>query len=143
MNEELEKIKKWLDEQHKQQFKPKSIAKLSASRGKNGKKGVPLVDDKKTESYDFDAITAFFFPNPQRRPCSCDALLLKDHLYFIEFKRMGNDVDIFNKSFANISNKKKKQSWHFICSVESKLSESLRVLEKKILPLAKADAEQF
>lgn len=136
MNTELEKIAVWL--------RTKGEAVKSYSDLSKDKHGDSLVSDMTEEAYDYDSITrSFFAQGVHHLCCSCDALLLKEHLYLIEFKSPGKDIDFFGCYLANISNKKKKQAWRVICSVESKLGESLYMLEKRILRPLDVDEEKF
>lgn len=136
MNAELQKVEDWLRSKGES---PKSYADLSKNN-----KGQPLVADSTIEAYDYDSvIRSFYSLQTVERCCSCDALLLKERLYFIEFKTPGKGVDFFDQTIANISNKKKGQAWHIFCSVESKLSESLYSLGKWILSPLEVDETTF
>ena len=136
MNTELEKVAVWLRTKGES---VKSYRDLSKDR-----KGNPLVTDTTAEAYGYDSIIrSFFAPGVHPCCCSCDALLLKEHLYLIEFKSPGRDIDFFDCYLANISNTKKRQAWHIICSVESKLGESLYMLKKCILQPLDVDEKKF
>ena len=136
MNAELEKVDSWL---RKIKVSPRSYSDLSKDD-----KGNPLVTEKTVEAYDYDSVTESFFASGVCPCCcSCDALLLKEHLYLIEFKRSGKGVDFFDQHLANISNNKKNQAWRVFGSVESKLSESLFMLEKRILQPLNVDERRF
>ena len=63
-------------------FMHKSYNELSKNRV-----GSSLVNDATCEAYDFDEITSKLYSH---FPHSVDALLLKEDLYFIEFKRIIN-----------------------------------------------------
>jgi hypothetical protein len=136
MNAELDKVDSWLRGRSES---PKSYSDLS----KDGE-GNPLINDGTVEAYDYDSVTeSFFAPGVKPCCCSCDALLLKEHLYLIEFKRSGRGVDFFDHHLGIFSNNKKNQAWRVFGSVESKLSESLYMLEKQILQPLDVDERRF
>lgn len=133
MNEELKKVKLWLEGIGESPIK---FSELSQDDHEN-----PLVTDATQEAYNYDSVTKSFFP-PDTHPCcrSCDALLLRNHLYLIEFKRPGKGIEIFNLHLEELSSQNLKKVLGIICKVESKLVESLYMLEKRILrPLAVDD----
>ncbi len=78
MNAELKKIEAWLRQRG---GTPRSYRDLS----KNVKGDSLVPDDLTTEAYNYDAVVGLFYTNKTlHRCCSCDALLLKEHLYLIE-----------------------------------------------------------
>lgn len=138
MNLELKKIDDYLRNTLLQA--PESYTQMS--KDTNGQN--PLVNDSKEEAYNYDSIVRMFYlPDTDKFCCSCDALLLKNHLYFIEFKKYKNAIDAFDNYNASLSRKKKRHAWLVFASVESKLAESLYVLEKWFLRQLKVDENKF
>lgn len=132
MNSELKKIESVLKIELKQL--QKSYEEISDS----------LVLDASTDAYSYDSIIKCFYDEETRsRASSCDALLLKENLYFIEFKRAGDGIDMFNLDFTSLSETKFKKMLRILCSVEFKLSESLYTLEKWFLRPLAVDESQF
>jgi hypothetical protein len=128
MNAELKKIEVWLRQRGET---PRSYRDLS----KNVKGDSLVPEDLTTEAYNYDAVVGSFYANKTlHRCCSCDALLLKEHLYLIEFKSSGDDVSIFGLDLSKLSQTQLKKIGNVLYKVESKLSESLYMLKNWILP---------
>lgn len=115
MNTELCKIDKFLRDNG---FSPETYQSMSEDTSGN-----PLVFDSASEAFNFDEIIKNMFVS---RPSSMDSLLLKDSLYFIEFKN-------------GYPNAKKKTKTKLITqSLKLKLSESLIVLHELLLQQSNA-----
>lgn len=89
--------------------------------------GNPLVSCTIAEAYCFDDIVASFFYND---PHSIDSLLLKNDLYFIEFKRM-----------INVRTKAQKKCLKQ--NLQLKLSESALIFQKKMSETLRLNQSQF
>jgi hypothetical protein len=100
------------------------------------------VANATVEAYDYDSVIQSFFASTSCSS-SCDALLLKDHLYLIEFKSLGKGVDILAFNLNTLSTKKFDQALRVICKAEFKLCESLYMLEKRILRPLAVDESKF
>lgn len=114
---ELQKIESYLNNSGIQK---KSYAELS----KNSV-GVPLVTDTKKEAYCFDDVPVLFLPI---KLASADAILLKENLYFIEFKGLAGGC------YTNANKYKVVKQNLYI-----KINESLLVLEKLLSKAAGAN----
>ena len=103
MNAELVKVENWLQGIGKS---PESYSELSKDN-----KGTSLVSNDTKEAYNYDSIVKWFFVSgTDPCCCSCDALLLRENLYFIEFKRTKSDIDLFDQNIGNISNTRRRSA---------------------------------
>lgn len=116
MHAELQKIDTYLTIQGVQK---KSYEELSKNSAKT-----PLVTDQSVEAYCFDDVPVLFCPI---KLASADSILLKDNLYFIEFKALAGGC------YTNANKYKVVKQNLFI-----KINESLLVLEKLLSPAAGA-----
>lgn len=136
MNGELQKIETWLQSQG---AKPKSYCDLSKDAN-----GSSLVTDTTTDAYDYDSIIKSFYAQGTVHTCSsCDALLLRENLYLIEFKSLGNGVNIFGFDLSKLSQTQLKKIINVLYKVEAKLSESLYMLRNWILPAVTTAVDEF
>lgn len=89
--------------------------------------GNPLVTDSRCEAYDYDEITKSIY---QVNPHSVDAILLKDDMFFIEFKRVVNRTN-------PLEQKNIKQD------LQLKLSESLILFYKYFVKKYRINLKKF
>lgn len=136
MNAELKKIEDWL---RSQGAEPESYCDLSKDAN-----GSSLVTDTTADAYDYDSvIKSFYAPGTTHTCSSFDALLLRENLYLIEFKSLGNGVNIFGFDLDKLSQTQLKKVINVLYKVESKLSESLYMLRSWILPVIPTAVDEF
>lgn len=119
MNSELQKIDRYLIGLGFSHDTYQNMSKNS--------KGKPLVLDLSSEAYNFDVIIKQLFGQP---PCSLDSMLLKENLYFFEFKG----------GYPDKSDPQKDES--IKQSIKNKLADSLIVLRELLMKQVNA-SESF